>query len=52
MVYYKLQEEIWYWRKGFGIWFLIDYKWANSKWHYRTLEDMPGNIHITDSTGN
>ena len=30
-------------------WYLIDFKWRNGKWLYRSRQEMPGDIHIRDS---
>jgi hypothetical protein len=32
-------------------WYLLDFHWQNGKWHYRSIQDMPGNIHIRDTNG-
>jgi hypothetical protein len=32
-------------------WYLIDFKWTGKIWRYRSIEEMPGDISILDTTG-
>ena len=29
-------------------WYLIDFRWQKDRWHYTTIADNPGNLHILD----
>jgi Reverse transcriptase (RNA-dependent DNA polymerase) len=29
-----------------SFWYLVDFPWVNNKWHYRSKEQMPGNISV------
>ena len=32
-------------------WYLIDFTWHKGNWHYRSTQEMPGDIHIRNSDG-
>ena len=32
--------------------YLIDFRWTGSKWEYRSLEDLPGEVTLLDVKGN
>jgi hypothetical protein len=32
-------------------WYLIDFKWTGKLWKYRSIEEMPGELSILDTTG-
>jgi len=32
------------------IWYLIDFKWQNSAWVYKTTQELPGQIQVTSTT--
>ena len=31
-------------REDKSFWYMIDYKWKNGKWEYKTIEDTPGDL--------
>ena len=54
-----IQEAIDHWEGGIRasggvlvpkkcLWYLIDFKWANGKWTYRSKRDMPANLTIRE----
>jgi len=57
----KMQQSLMLWHKLLQatgrdlvpekcIWYLIDFKWQNSAWVYKTTQELPGQIQVTSTT--
>jgi hypothetical protein len=54
-----MQEAVETWEKELKItggvilpdktfWYLIDFKWVNGAWSYKTVADSPGSLYVND----
>jgi len=55
----SMQEAVETWEKELKItggvilpdktfWYLIDFKWVNGAWSYKTVADSPGSLYVND----
>ena len=61
-ILHEMQKFVEHWEGGLratggalrvdkSVWYLIDFKWHNNKWHYVSKTDSPGDILVRDADG-